>query len=68
MRSLWLQPDYLLTIPWMALSIDSCTSVLPCMRCWLKGSDFCPGGLPATVHTSFHPDILFGSFLPSLWS
>jgi hypothetical protein len=55
-RSLSLQPDDLLTIPRMALSIDSMRFVSSAHA------------VPATGYISLLLDILFGSFLPSLWS
>ena len=69
MRSPSLQPDDLLTIPWMALSIR-----LHALR-FLRACDpsyraltFTLVGLSPTGCISLLLDILFGSFLPSLWS
>ena len=69
MRSLSLQPDDLLTIPGMALSIDfmrfvSSTQCNPSYRVLT----FALVGLLPTGYISLLLDILFGSFLPNLWS
>jgi hypothetical protein len=61
-------PDDLLTIPWMALSIDSMRFVSSAHAIQLQGSDFHPGESIPHWYISLFLNILLGSFLPSLWA
>jgi hypothetical protein len=61
MRSLSLQPDDLLTIPWMALNRSThALRFLQACDAGYRALTFALVGLPATEHISFHLDILFG--------
>ncbi len=71
MRSLSLQPDDLLTIPWMAYGFVDRLHALRFLRACdpsYGALTFTLVGLPPTGYISLLLDILFGSFLPSLWS
>jgi hypothetical protein len=51
-RSFSLRPDDLLTIPWVALSIDSMCFVSSANAILATGSDSYPGGLNLPLNTS----------------
>ena len=68
MRSLSLPPDELLTIPWMALSIDSMRFVSSAHAIRATGLGPLPWWVYLLLHTSAFSCRYCSFFLPNLWS